>query len=100
MRWKIENEGFNQQKNGGYKMQHKFSRKSYLALKNYYQCLQIAHMINQLLVLSSGFQDKLREKITIKHLWLCLIGELIWGNLDETVLADFIAQKTQIRFET
>ena len=46
-RWKIENEGFNTQKNGGYNLEHKFSRKSFTACLNYYQCLQIAHLINQ-----------------------------------------------------
>ena len=77
MRWKIENEGFKQQKTGGYEMQHKYARKSYLAMKNYYQCLQIAHMINQLLILGTWFQKQLIGKITIKHLWRCLNGELI-----------------------
>ncbi|NQU83172.1 MAG: hypothetical protein HQ536_00510 [Parcubacteria group bacterium] len=48
LRWKIENEGFNEQKNGGYNLKHKYSRKSFTATQNYYQCLQIAHMINQL----------------------------------------------------
>jgi hypothetical protein len=98
MRWKIENEGFKQQKTGGYEMQHKYARKSYLAMKNYYQCLQIAHMINQLLILSSWFQKQLIGKITIKHLWRCLNGELIWGEIDDVGLTKLIAQKIQIRF--
>ena len=42
LRWKIENEGFNTQKNGGYGLEHKYSRTSFNAMKNYYQCLQIA----------------------------------------------------------
>ena len=29
LRWKIENEGFNTLKNGGYGMKHKWTRKSY-----------------------------------------------------------------------
>ncbi len=41
LRWKIENEGFNEQKNGGYNLQHKYSRTSFNVSKNYYQCLQI-----------------------------------------------------------
>ncbi len=48
MRWKIENEGFNEQKNTSYNLHHKYSRTSFRATQNYYQCLQIAHMINQL----------------------------------------------------
>lgn len=46
-RWKIENEGFNIQKNGGYNLEHAFSMKN-VASKNYYLLMQIAHMINQL----------------------------------------------------
>lgn len=48
MRWIIENQGFNTQKNGGYALQHKYSRKNLGAMKNYYELLQIAHLINQL----------------------------------------------------
>ena len=51
LRWKIENEGFNTQKNGGYHLEHKFSRKSLTATKNYFQAFQIAHLINQLVEL-------------------------------------------------
>ncbi len=46
-RWKIENEGFNIQKNGGYNLEHSFSTDN-TASKNYYILMQIAHMINQL----------------------------------------------------
>jgi hypothetical protein len=48
LRWKIENQGFNTQKNNGYELGHKYSRVSYTALKNYYLILQIAHVINKL----------------------------------------------------
>jgi hypothetical protein len=49
LRWKIENEGFNEQKNGTLKMHHKMNRKNLNAMKNYYTCLQIAHLIMQLI---------------------------------------------------
>jgi hypothetical protein len=45
-RWKIENEGFNNQKNGGFNLEHAFSIEHY---KNWYILLQIAHLILQLL---------------------------------------------------
>jgi len=35
LRQKIENEGFNDQKNQGYALEHKFSRVSFPAMKNY-----------------------------------------------------------------
>jgi len=48
VRWKIENEGFNVQKNHGFGICHLFSR-DYRAIKNHYFLIQIGHMINQLL---------------------------------------------------
>jgi hypothetical protein len=46
-RWKIENEGFNLQKNGGFNLEHAYSIGS-LQIKNFYVLLQIAHLILQL----------------------------------------------------
>lgn len=57
LRWKIENEGFNTQKNGGYALSHKYSRTSHVASCNYYQCLQIAHMIDQMAMLSKNIKE-------------------------------------------
>lgn len=48
MRWKIENEGFNRQKNHGYALQHLYSHNNN-AMKNHYYLIQIGHMISQLL---------------------------------------------------
>ena len=42
-RWKIENEGFNNQKNGIYRIGHINSRNS-TAMKNHYLLTQIADM--------------------------------------------------------
>lgn len=47
-RWKVENQGFNMQKNGGYNLEHIYSHNENSA-KCFYLCLQIAHIINQLL---------------------------------------------------
>jgi hypothetical protein len=47
-RWKIENEGFNTQKNGGYNLTHAYSEHE-TAAKNFYLLLQIAHLLAQLL---------------------------------------------------
>jgi hypothetical protein len=69
MRWKIENEGFDSQKNHGYGLRHKYSRVSMTATKNYYQCMQIANMINQLFEPGSLFKPLLKGKMTITHLW-------------------------------
>ena len=48
LRWKIENEGINTQKNGGYEMEHAFGLKDN-AWKNYYLLLQIGQLLNDLL---------------------------------------------------
>ncbi len=47
-RWKIENEGFNLQKNGGFNLEHAYSTGE-RQIKNFYVLLQIAHLILQLL---------------------------------------------------
>jgi len=46
-RWKIENEGFNNQKNGIYKIEHLNSRNSN-GMKNHYLLTQVADIIMQL----------------------------------------------------
>jgi len=87
LRWKIENEGFNSQKNLGYGLEHKFSRKSYIAMQNYYQLLQIAHMINQLVERSKQVVDILMEhsKQTIVDLWKKLIAYITMFQCEESI---------------
>jgi len=97
LRWKIENEGFNCQKHHGYGLQHKYARNSYRAAQNYYQCLQIAHLINQLVILSQHFQQRLSGKITIKHLWEDLRGFLSFAHVCVQTLRALDQQRIQIR---
>lgn len=47
-RWKIENEGNNVQKNGGYRLEHLYSRDE-VSMKIWHTILDIAHIINQLI---------------------------------------------------
>ncbi len=47
LRWKIENEGFNIQKNRGFNLGHPYSQDE-TAMKNFYLILQIAYIISQL----------------------------------------------------
>ena len=94
MRWKIENEGFNIQKNHGYELGHKYSETSFNALKNYYQCMQIAHIINQLTQKSATVQQLIMDnpKLTIKFLWEKLIS-----FMDEGTLENMKKRRCQIR---
>jgi len=55
IRWKIENEGFNVQKNGGYDLEHAYTTDS-VASKVFYYLLQMGHLIAQLLEKSSLFR--------------------------------------------
>ncbi len=55
LRWKIENEGFNVQKNGGYRLEHAYTRNA-TASKVFYYLLQIAHIIAQLMERGSLFR--------------------------------------------
>lgn len=48
LRWKIENEGFNIQKNGGANLEHAYSGEE-RAGKNFYLLMQIAHIIEQVM---------------------------------------------------
>jgi hypothetical protein len=56
LRWKIENEGFNVQKNGGYALEHAFT-KNPTASKVFYYLLQVAHTIFQLVEKGSLFRQ-------------------------------------------
>lgn len=47
-RWKIENEGFNIQKNGGFNLEHAYSTTD-RPIKNFYILMQLAHLILQLM---------------------------------------------------
>lgn len=61
LRWKIENEGNNTQKTGGYEMEHGYGVKGN-AWKNYYLLLQIAQLLNDLLRLGD-LHAKLAEDV-------------------------------------
>jgi hypothetical protein len=86
LRWKIEKQGFDQQKNGGYNIEHKYCRNSYLGMKNFYQACQIAHMINQLTIKTVKINSIFVAKKTIKFLWEILRAVMIFGYLR---LSDF-----------
>ena len=98
LRWKIENEGFDVQKHHGYGLGHQFSRCSMLAMKNYYQLMQIAHLFNQLFELSSLLAEVRRPKESLEHIGQCLVGELRHEALDFAVLTALLARRIRIRY--
>ena len=99
MRFKIENEGFNTLKNGGYNLSHKFSRVSSVAMKNYVSLMQIAHLINQLYELSTLTKKLLIGKETLKSIWKAFIGCITHTVLVEADVIAACAGRFQIRYE-
>jgi len=98
LRWKIENEGFNIQKNHGYGLTHKYSRVSMKAEKNYYQCMQIGHMFNQLFELSTLFQSLLTGKMTVAHICKLMLSQMREKKLKTKLLKMLMERKIQIRY--
>lgn len=82
-RWKIENEGFKAQKHEGYNLGHKYSRSTFGCYQNYYQCLQIAHMINQIAEHGDIITALKKSKVTVKHLWKDLVCVLKMCTISE-----------------
>jgi hypothetical protein len=56
IRWKIENEGFNVQKNGGFNLEHAYTT-NLVASKVFYLLLQVAHLLAQLIEKGSLFRQ-------------------------------------------
>ena len=98
LRWKIENEGFNEQKNGGYKLKHKYSRTSFNASQNYYQCLQIAHMINQLAYKANKIKEMIKGNDSLKSFMECGMALIMWMEFDINILDGIILTNCQFRY--
>lgn len=100
LRWIIENEGFNAQKNAGYGMSHKFSRVSHVATCNYYQCLQIAHMIDQLAYLArhvrvTYFRDNKETMDSLEEFGLAIMMTM---KLGKSKIIRLLASIKQFRY--
>lgn len=72
-RWKIENEGFNMQKNGTFDIEHIYSM-NYNAMKAHYFFIQFAHTIRQLL--EKGLKYVKELKMSIKEVSAAIIQTL------------------------
>jgi hypothetical protein len=95
-RWKIENQGFNIQKNNGYELEHAYSENE-CALKNFYLLLQIAHIIAQLLEKGLLAKKLPKEIGALRNIARLLLEELRRVEPDlQRLEADF-ARRIQIR---
>jgi hypothetical protein len=100
LRWKLENEGFNVQKNGGYGLEHIYSHNP-TAGKLFYLLLQVAHLIFQLIELGSLFRKSFPAGVgSSKNLAQRLLEA--WRNLRLTSLdlQQMLARRLQIRFDS
>lgn len=68
-RWKIENEGFNNQKNGIYRIEHLNSHNN-TAMKNHYLLTQISDILMQLYVAWNPYIKELKQTIKNTSSWL------------------------------
>ena len=89
-RWKIENEGFNMQKNGTFDIEHIYSR-NYNAMKAHYFFIQFAHTIRQLL--EKGLKYVSELKMSIKE-----VSAAITQTLTQTSINLAVHGKIQLRF--
>ncbi|GAB3016173.1 hypothetical protein GCM10027051_20500 [Niabella terrae] len=81
---------------------HLLNRKSFNALKNYYQCMLIGYMINQFLEKSQWWEDLKTDhkKLTIKHLWQQLLTQLRILPLCRPILIQINESRHQIRLRS
>lgn len=99
LRWLIENEGFNTQKNGGYKLQHKYAQKNLFAMQNYYQLLQIAHLIVQLTEKLKKVKEGLANSgRTIRSVWEDIIATMLKNTFTVEDLIASINNVKQLRY--
>jgi len=96
LRWKIENEGFNVQKNRGFNLEHPYSQNE-TAMKNLYILLQIAHTISQLMEKGNLLKEKISKEFgSVTGLFKQLLEDLRTKIPDP----DFSNKPIQIRLSS
>ncbi|MEA3339702.1 MAG: hypothetical protein U9R15_07020 [Chloroflexota bacterium] len=98
IRWKIENEGFNVQKNEGFDLEHAYTT-NFVASKIFYLLLQIAHMIAQLIEKGSLFRKAFPAGVgSAKNIAFRLLEA--WRNLRLSAdqIQKILDARRQIRF--
>jgi hypothetical protein len=97
-RWKIENQGFNMQKNGGYNLEHVYSENENAA-KCLYVCLQIAHMINQFIEKGSLVADVCKKYGSLKNLTQRLSEAIRFIEIEHSDISTLFEKPFQIRLQ-
>lgn len=98
-RWKIENEGFNTQKNGGYGLEHAYSE-NWTAARNFYLLMQIAHLLSQLMVKGTLRRTPVVRLFgSLKAFAARLLEAWRTAFVDASRIAELLATRCQIRLD-
>lgn len=100
LRWLIENQGFNTQKNGGYALEHPYSQDP-VGFKVFYYIMQIAHLLFQLYEKGSLFKKSFPKGVgSLKNLAFRILEA--WRNTRITPehLHAITEAQFQIRFDS
>jgi hypothetical protein len=99
-RWKIENEGFNIQKNGGFNLEHAYSTGE-RQIKNFYILLQIAHLILQLVERGSLLGEEAKKLFgSLRNLARRLAESIRNALIPSDAIDPILAASIQIRLNT
>jgi len=100
MRWKIENEGFNVQKKGGYELEHAYTNNPNSA-KVFYLLLQIAHLLAQLLYKGNLLKRDFPGRFgSAKNLAFRLLEAWRNARITKADIAITFQKRFQIRFDS
>jgi hypothetical protein len=100
MRWKIENEGFNVQKKGGYELEHAYTNHPNSA-KVFYFLLQIAHLLAQLLYKSNLLKGDFPVGFgSAKNLAFRLLEAWRNARMTQANIIAALQRRFQIRFDS
>jgi hypothetical protein len=100
MRWKIENEGFNVQKTGGYELEHAYTNHPNSA-KVFYLLLQIAHLLAQLLYKGNLLKRNFPKGFgSAKNLAFRLLEAWRNARMTEADITAALRKRFQIRFDS
>jgi len=98
-RWKIENEGFNIQKNGGFNLEHAYSETN-CKIKNYYTLMQIAHLMLQLLERGNLLPKDCKKLFGSLRVLATRLSESIRNHLIALYVTSNPAERIQIRLDS
>lgn len=99
LRWKIENEGFNVQKHGGYALEHIFTHHP-ISAKVFYLLLQLAHTLAQLIERGSLFCQAFPAGVgSAKNLAWRLLEAWRNARLSAQHIQGWLDTRVQIRFQ-